>query len=450
MRVSPLPSDRTALDVDTARLERTASAFSAARDGVARRIVAALLGLLLALAALADVRAQDDLTRFRGPDGTGVYTAPAIPVTFSEADYRWQVTLPGSGHSSPVFWGSKLFLTCETRAKSQRCVVCLEADDGRVLWTWKDTYETYRNHRFNSYAASTPAVDAERVYASWISGATFIVLALDHQGNQLWQRRMGDFESRFGAGASPIVLDDVVIMGNDHAGETSFLIGLDAGTGETRWKVPRKSGLASYVTPAVYRPKNGPPEVIFVSPSQGITGLDPLTGAVNWELDGLFTLKTVASPVIAGEMVFATSGKGGRGVESAAVRRGDGPSGRKPELAYALDSGLPYVPTPLVFDGHLFLWSDAGVVSCVEAATGKPIWQERVGGEYFSSPICLNGRLYGTTKQGEVVVLKASPQYELLGRSQLPEGSYATPAVVGGCIYFRTFNHLICVPANGK
>jgi len=443
-------ADRVAPDVDSTRVERTTSAFFSVQAGVAGRILGAVLGCLLVFALPGQSGAQDGWTRFRGPDGTGVSDAPAIPVTFSEADYRWKVQLPGSGHSSPVLWGAKLFLTCENREECERSVVCVDAGDGRVLWTWQDTYETYRNHRFNSYAASTPAVDANRVYASWISGDTFIVLALDHDGNHLWQRRMGDFRARFGAGASPIVLEDIVIMGNDHAGETSFLIGLDARTGETRWKVPRKSGLTSYVTPAVHRPKNAPPEVIFVSPSHGITSLDPFTGSVNWELDGLFTQKNVASPVIAGEVVFATSGKGGRGVESAAVRWGDGPSGRKPELAYMLDFGLPYVPTPVAFDGHLFLWSDTGVVTCIEAATGEQVWQERVGGEYFSSPICVNGRLYGASKKGEVVVIKASPQYELLGRAQLPEGSYATPAVANGCLYFRTFNHLICVEGEGE
>jgi outer membrane protein assembly factor BamB len=371
--------------------------------------------------------------------------ARTIPVSFDEADYRWNLELPGSGHSSPVLWGDKLFLTCEARDEKQRFVVCIDARNGRVLWTWKDSFEEYRNHRFNSFAASTPAVDADRVYVSWVSGTTFIVLALDHGGNPIWHRSMGDFKARFGAGASPIVLDDVVIMGNDHAGQTSFLIGLDAKTGDTRWKLARNSGLTSYVTPAVYRPDSGPTEVIFVSPSHGITGLDPRTGEVRWELGGPFTLKNVASPVLAGEVVFATSGQGGRGVESAAVRRGDMPSGRKPERAYTIDAVLPYVPTPVVFQGHLFLWNDRGVVTCIEAAIGKKVWEEELGGEYFSSPICVDGRLYGVSKKGEVVVIEASPQYELLARSQLPEGSYATPAVAHGSIYFRTFHRLICV-----
>ncbi len=443
-------SDRAVFETDFAHDEGTSTVRFAACVGIARPLLGGVLGCLLAVAMLSEVRAEDEWTRFRGPDGTGVTDALSIPVTFDEADYRWKVPLPGSGHSSPVLFGSKLFLTCEIREKNERFVVCLDTADGRILWSWKATFEPYSSHKFNSYAASTPALDAERVYVSWISGATFIALALDHQGNPLWERSLEAYQSRFGAGTSPIVLDDVVIVGNNHAGESCFLIGLDAKTGETRWKVPRKTGRTSFVVPAVYRPKDGPVEVIFVSPAHGITGLDPRSGKVNWELGGLFTQKTVSSPVIAGEVVFSTAGQGGRGVESAAVRRGDAPSGRQPELVYEVSDALPYVPTPIAVGEHLFIWADNGVVTCVEAQTGKQAWQERIGGEFFSSPICVGGRLYCVSKQGEVVVLEAAPQYKVLARNQLPEGSYATPAVANGCIYFRTFNHLICVEGKGK
>lgn len=442
-------SDGAVLEIAFARHEGTSSVRFAARAGIVRSLVGSVLGCLLAVAVLSEARAQDGWTRFRGPDGTGLSQARSIPVTFHESDFRWKVPLPGSGHSSPVIFGGRLFLTCEVRERSERSVVCLDAADGRVLWSWKDTFQPYSNHRFNSYAASTPAVDADRVYVSWVSGATFIALALDHDGNQLWQRRLEDYQSRFGAGTSPVVIDDVVIVGNHHTGDGCFLIGLDAKTGETRWKVSRRSGRTSFVVPAVYRPQDGPVEVVFVSPAHGMTGLDPRSGKINWELGELFTQKTVSSPVIAGQLVFSTSGQGGRGVESAAVRRGDAASGRQAELVYRLSSALPYVPTPIVVGQHLFIWADNGMVTCVEAETGKKAWLERVEGEYFSSPICVGGRLYCVSKQGQVVVLEASPRFKLLASSRLPEGSYATPAVANGCIYFRTFNHLICVEGKG-
>ena len=354
--------------------------------------------------------------------------------------------MPGPGHSSPVLWGDKIFLTCENVEQQERFVLGLSAADGRTLFSWKDKFQPYEHHRFNSYAASTPAVDASRVYVSWVSGKTFIVLALDHQGNLLWQTRMDDFEARFGAGASPIVLDDLVIMANDHAGRHSFLVGLDAATGATRRQIPRRSGeQESYAAPAVRRLDNGQPEAVFVSPSHGVTGVDPRTGEVRWELDGLFTFRVVASPVVADGLIFACSGKGNGGREAVVVRPGDPATGRQAELVYQVQSALPYVPTPVAHQGDLFLWSDMGVVTCLKLSTGERLWQERVGGEYYCSPICVNGRIYCASKTGEVVVLEAGPRYKLLARNQLPEGCYATPAVANGCMYIRTYNHLICL-----
>ncbi|HID78280.1 MAG TPA: hypothetical protein EYP56_20090 [Planctomycetaceae bacterium] len=415
------------------------------RMGAAGALAALGAAILLGIAAPRAAWAQRGWTRFRGPDGTGISWDESIPVTFDERAYRWQLPLPGSGHSSPAIWGEKLFVTCENRSQQQRSVVCIDTRAGRLLWEWKTTFEPYRSHSFNSYAAATPAVDARGVYVSWVSGNSVEVVGLDHAGRRLWTRRMEDFRSRFGAGASPIVLDGVVVVANDHGGQASFLAGLDAATGHLRWKVPRKSGLVSFITPAVFRSPSGAVELVFVSPSHGITGVEPATGAVLWEVSGLFTQKTVASPVIAGQRVFATSGRGGRGVESALVRRGDAATGQKAGRLGQIDTDLPYVPTPVACDGYLFIWTDHGVVSCAEVATGKVLWRERVGGQYFASPVCVAGKLYGVSKKGEVVVLDAGPEFKLLGRSQLPEGSYATPAVADGCIYFRTFEHVLCV-----
>lgn len=411
-------------------------------------ILALLVGCLTWLVATDDVGAQE-WTRFRGPDGTGVVEAPSIPVEFDESNYQWNVELPGTGHSSPVLWGEKIFLTCTTKEDETRSVVCLDATDGKILWEVEEPYERFRSHGFNSFASSTPAVDAERVYVSWISGETFIVFALDHQGNKVWRRSMGDFKAMFGSGASPIVLDGVVIVDNDHAGQTCFLIGLDAVTGETRWKLPRRTGLASYVAPAVYRENGRAVEVIFAGTAHGITAVDPVSGEVLWEVDGLFTLKSVASPVIAGQLVFASGGKGSGGVESGVVRRGDKAKGQEAELVYELrsgrGSGLPYVPTPVVYNDLLYLWSDAGTVACIEPASGREIWVQETGGQFFASPICVNGLLYNVSKKGQVFVIEAAREYKLAAVNELPEGSYATPAVANGRLYVRTFNRLICV-----
>jgi outer membrane protein assembly factor BamB len=398
----------------------------------------------MVLAVLCGTAGGQEWTRFRGPDGTGIGQGASIPLSFTEADYHWKVKLPGPGHSSPVLWGDRIFLTCTHDDREQREVVCLDANSGQTLWSAKMPFTPYRHNRQNSFAASTPAVDAERVYVNWISGGTFVALALDHAGNTLWRREMGEFKARHGAGASPIALGGLMIVGNDNM-ETSFLAGLNGKTGETVWQINRDSKMTSYITPAVYRPKEGSPEVIFVSEANGMTGVDPVSGQQKWESDKLFTLKSVASPVVAGSVIFATAGAGGAGRESAAVRPGDTLTGRGTQVAWQLERDLPYVPTPIAIGEHLYILSDAGTMTCVVAATGEQVWQEDLDGRFYASPVCVNGWIYLVTRDGEVIVLEAGPEYKVLAKSTLPEISDATPAIANGRMYIRTLNHLICI-----
>jgi len=401
--------------------------------------------IALSLAFASAVLAQGEWTRFRGPDGSGIGQAQDLPITITADDYAWQVKLPARGHSSPVLWGNRVFVTCSRGKEGVRYVVCLDAATGKTQWTWEDKFEVYRHHGLNSFAASTPAVDAQRVYVSWVSGKMAVALALSHEGKPVWRRELGHFDGRHGAGASPIVFGDLVIVGKDHRGRDGFLVGLDRATGDTRWKCARESKGVSYITPTVYRPEGRPPELIFASVAHGITSVDPTNGKANWEVGGLFRQKSVASPVVAGDVVFVSAGRGGRGTESAAVRARDG----KAEVVYRLKEELPYVPTPIVVDGHLFIWSDHGVVSCVKPESGEVLWRERLGGKFFSSPVCVGGRLYCPSRKGEMVVIAAAPTYKLLGRSQLPEGTHATPAIANNAMYIRTFNRLLCVRGKG-
>jgi outer membrane protein assembly factor BamB len=393
---------------------------------------------------LCGTAAGQEWTRFRGPDGTGIGRGDSIPVSFTEADYLWKIKLPGPGHSSPVLWGDRIFLTCAHDDREEREVVCLDARSGKTLWSTTMPFTPYRHNRRNSFAASTPAVDAERVYVNWISGGTFVALALDHAGNKLWRREMGEFKARHGAGASPIALDGLMIVGNDNM-ETSFLAGLDGKTGNTVWQIKRNSKMTSYVTPAIYRPKGGSPEAVFVSEANGMTGIDPASGEKKWESEKLFTLKSVASPVVAGSVIFATAGAGGAGRQSAAVRPGDALAGRGPMVAWKLDRDLPYVPTPIAIGEHLYVLSEAGVMTCVVAATGKQVWQEDLDDDFYASPVYVDGRIYLVTRGGEVIVLQLGAEYRLLGKSKLPERTDATPAIANGRMYIRTLNHLICI-----
>ncbi|MFC1766797.1 PQQ-binding-like beta-propeller repeat protein [Planctomycetota bacterium] len=388
---------------------------------------------------LCGVTGAQEWTRFRGPDGTGMGTGESIPVSFTESDYKWKVKLPGPGHSSPVLWGNRVFLTCTQDARKQREVMCVDAESGNRLWLTKLPFTPYRHNRQNSFAASTPAVDAEHVYINWISGGQFVALALDHAGNQLWQREMGEFRARHGAGASPIAMGGLTIVGNDNQA-TSFLAGLNGKTGKPIWQIQRNSKMTSYATPTVYRSQDGAPEVVFVSEANGMTAVDPASGRVKWESEKLFTIKSVTSPVVAGGLIFATAGKGGAGRESAAVHPGN-----EPTVVWRLDKDLPYVCTPISVGKYLYILSDAGVMTCVITSTGKQVWQEDLGKNFYASPVCVNGRIYLVTRDGEVIVLQAGPEYKVLGKSTLPEKTDATPAIANGCMYIRTLNHLICI-----
>ena len=404
----------------------------------------AALALAAALLIGSSATAQD-WTRFRGPGGQGHGEGTAIPSSFDAKAYRWRVELAGPGHSSPVVWGERLFLTTADPEAGKRWIVCHGTGDGAELWRTEVTFEAHGQHRLNSFASSTPAVDADGVYLAWTTGESLEALALDHAGKRLWRRELGAFRARHGSGSSPLVVGGVVVIGNDNEGPESFLTGLDAATGEEVWRRERESVRASYATPALHRPEDGPAQVLFASTAHDITSLDPLTGALNWEVDGLFTERCVASPVVVGGLVFATAGTGGGGKESVALELAPGEEGGERAVRYRLRRALPYVPTPVAAGGRLFLLSDGGVLSCVSGATGEELWRERVGTHFFGSPICVDDRLFAVATDGELVVVAAADEFQVLGRVDLGEPSQATPAVADGVLYLRTERHLIAV-----
>lgn len=378
-------------------------------------------------------------TRFRGPNGTGIAAASSIPSQWTSSDWSWQLDLPGKGHSSPVVWGERLFLTSAEQDGAQRLVLAIQVSDGRILWTQRFLGSEHTKHQLNSFASPTPCVDAERVYVSWSSPESYLVVALDHAGNEAWRCDLGPYVSQHSAGPSPIVYENLLIVGNDQDGE-SFLVALDKTSGQVVWKTPRRSDHVSYATPCVYERPGGTPELVFLSGAHGVSGLDPRTGAVFWEL-AAFDKRTVASPVCGEGLVLGSCGSGAGGNYVVAVRPGQN-GGVPAELAFKIEKSANYVPTPIVYGSRLFLWSDQGVASCVQLPTGKILWQRRVGGNYFGSPIWLDGRLVSMSSDGEVVIIAAADEYELLGRIELEELSHSTPAVAGGRLFLRTESRL--------
>jgi len=414
------------------------------------------LPLFLAVVALAGfawhARAQE-WTRFRGPNGTGISHAKTIPTNLTAADINWEVELPGVGHSSPVVWGNRIFLTSTGDNAGGLNVLCLDAADGKLLWQHDFPLTPFSKHKFNSFASATPAVSGSAVYVVWNEPDHYFLTALDRNGEQLWQRDFGPFVSQHACGTSPIVVGDKVILGGEQDGQKfvpgserdgkSFIVAVDAKTGATVWQTPRNNAVVAYSTPCVREAKDGKRSVIFNSQAHGIYAVDPDTGKVLWEYEKAFDKRSVSSPFMAGDLIFGSSGSGGGGNRTIAIKAGDAESSGQPELAYEVKKGAPYVPTGVTVGDLVWLWSDGGILTCLDAPTGAIHYQERVGGNFFGSPVWVDGRLFCVSTSGELDVVEASDKFHVLQRFPLGELCHSTPAVAGGRMYIRTEKHLI-------
>lgn len=399
--------------------------------------------LLLGLVSLCP---GQEWTRFRGPNGSGISEAKSVPVKWTESDYRWKVKLPGRGWGSPVVWGRRLFVLAEEHDGAARIVLCINTADGKTQWERRFDSTSHRKHKRNSYATSTPAVDEQRVYVAWGTPKKLTLMALTHAGKIVWEKDLGPVKGGHGFGASPIVYGDLVVLANDQNGRSS-LIAVNRETGRIAWNVPRHSKRLTYSTPCVYERRGRTPELIFTNWRHGITAIDPATGRTNWEVS-VFNQSTkeraIGSPVLAGELIIATCGFTNNPKHTVAVRPGDGAQPTVREV-YRVERNVPHIPSPLVYRNRLYLWSDKGIVACYHADTGKLVWQKRVGGNFFGSPVCVDGRLYAVDDRGNVVVLAAGDTFRLLAKNALGEPCQSTPAVSGGTMFIRTQSHLIAL-----
>lgn len=381
-------------------------------------------------------------SRFRGPNGTGISDAKTIPVAWTDKDFNWKISLPAGGNASPVLWGHRIFLPVAD--ESQFSILCIDERDGRQIWKKDYPHAPYHLHKFNSFASGSCAADEDRIYFTRQDGREMFLCALTQAGEPMWEFSLGEFETQHGGGQSPIVYQDLVVVPNDEdlAGQ---IVAVDRKTGEKRWSIPRRPGTADYSVPCVYEQPGKSPLLIFNSQDDGVSAVNPLTGKVAWStINEVLKLRTVSSPVVAAGLTFATCGSGGGGNYVVAVKPPEDGSA-KAEIQYTIRKAAPYVPTPIAYDGRLFLWGDGGIVTCADPATGETKWQERVGGNYFSSPVCVDGKIYGTSDSGEVVVIAGGDEFKVLARSDLGEATRATPAVANGRIYFRTWEHLISI-----
>jgi outer membrane protein assembly factor BamB len=383
--------------------------------------------------------------RFRGPNGTGISKDKGVPVQWNEREgILWRIALPGVGHSSPVVWGDRIFLQSATA--TERMLDCVQAHDGKLLWTRTAPGAKAHTHPKNSLASSTPATDGKRVYAVFWDGQKVTLHAYDLDGKSLWQRDFGGFKSQHGVGISPVIFEDRVILANDQDG-SAVLLAFDAETGKPAWEAPRKPFRACYSTPFILRREGEAPELIVAS-TAGLTGYEPHTGkeiwSWSWKFDGM-ALRTVGSPIYSQGLILATSGDGSGARHMVAIKPGGGRAGNKPELAWQYKKNFPYVPSLLAWGDHVYYVNDSGIAACHVIKTGEEVWRQPLRCSVSASPVLIDGKIYVISEQGEVIVFEASPTFKELGRSTLGEDVTASPAVADNRLFIRSHEHLFCI-----
>ena len=402
-----------------------------------------LLGAALLAAGTAGA---ENWPRFRGPNGSGVSPDRGFPAQWTANDWAWKTKLAGTGHSSPCVWGDHVFITSAVEGGRERILQALDARTGKVLWTRRRGGAAAPLHKLNSHASATPATDGRAVYTLWGGGQDYVLQAHDFAGKSLWEINLGPSVSKHGHGTatSPIVVEGLVILLNEQDTDLGAIIAVECATGRLRWKTPRKVDKMTFATPIVVE-VGGKRQIITSSATDGIMGLDALTGKIIWRTP-LFSVRTCGSPVLGDGLIFAAEGDGGRGKTLLAVRPGGAGDVHVSHLAWTRDRSLPYVPTPIAHEGRLYLWNDNGIVCALDARTGRELWAERVeGADYSASPIVVDGKLLCVSRAGDILTLAAAAAFRRLGHTTLGESCHATPAVSNGRLFIRGFEHLYCL-----
>jgi len=383
---------------------------------------------------------------WRGPRGDGSSLETSVPVRWSDTDnVLWKTAISGKGHSSPIVWGDRIFLTTAIKETGRRLLLCLDTKTGRILWQQEVLVAPpERIHRFNSYASSTPATDGKAVYVSFLDVDKMFVAAYDFQGRRLWQARPGVFASVHGYCSSPVLWKNSIIVNGDHDGP-AYIAALDRDNGKTIWKIPRPNRTRSYCAPII-RTIDGRNQLIL-SGSKCVASYDPDTGDQHWIIDGP-TEQFVASLVYNGELLFMTAGFPDLYMQ--AIR----PNGRgnvtKTHVVWQKDTYCSYVPSPIAIEPFFIVVDDKGTLSCFEAKSGDQKWRQRLGGRHSASLVSANGLVYVLSDKGKMTVIRPGAEYEMVARNEIGEDTNASPAISNGRIYLRGDKHLFCISSQAE
>jgi outer membrane protein assembly factor BamB len=408
------------------------------------------LSIVLAAAALLGLQWPE----FRGPDGRGHATASGLPLSWSETEHvRWKTAIHGRAWSSPVVLNGQVWVTTATEDGRQLFAVAVDQATGKVLYDLKlfDVETPQYAHPFNTYASPTPTVEAGRVYVTFGSPGT---AAIDTAtGKVLWTRRDLECNHYRGAGSSPIIFRDLLLLHYDGS-DVQYVVGLDKRTGKTIWRTRRSIDFQdlgpdgqpmaegdmrkAFATPQIIT-VGGQPLMISMG-AKATYAYDPLTGKERWRVEERTNHSASTRPVSAFGLVFLPTGfpKG----ELLAVRPDGHGDVTKTHVAWRLTRGVPNKPSVLLVGDLLFMTTDAGVASAVDAKTGAVVWTGRIGGTHSASPVYADGRVYFFSEDGKVIVVEAGRSFRILAENQIGDGFMASPAIDGKAFYLRSKTHL--------
>jgi len=377
-----------------------------------------------------------DWPQFRGPTGQGVSDEQGLPLTWSETkNVRWKVAIPGRGWSSPVVQGDRIWLTTATEEGKSLRAISVDRNTGAIV----QNVEVFRlksaklANPKNSLASPTPIVEGDRVYVHF---GAFGTACITQSGEIVWKTKLEYDNGQHGTGGSPVLYEDLLIISCD-GNDVQFVVALDKLTGKVRWKKSRE-GSQAYTTPLIVE-LAGSPQVISPGAFRAIS-YDPRNGKELWQVTYGEGFSNVPRPVYGDGLVFICTGF--QEPSLLAVRVDGKGDVTKSKVQWKLDRGVPLTPSPLLVGSELYMVTDNGIVTCVDAKTGKEYWRARVGGNHSASPIYADGRIYFLNEEGESVVLAPGQQLKHLATNQLDGRTLASMAVSNGSIFIRSDTHL--------
>jgi outer membrane protein assembly factor BamB len=388
-----------------------------------------VLGLLSGLA-------HAEWPQFRGPSGQGESAAKGLPLVWSESqNIAWKAAVPGAGWSSPVLSEGQIWLTAATEDGTSLRAIALDEQSGRMLHD-VEVFRVSRPpsiHDKNTYASPTPILEPGRVYVHF---GTLGTAALNRSGEILWKTQELHYAHGHGAGGSPVLAGDRLVISCDGT-DQQFVVALDKNTGKVVWKTARRDGAMAYTTPLVI-PRDGGSQVVSPGGNHAAS-YDVESGKELWSVD-YDGFSGVPRPVFAHGLVYITTGF--YSPVLMAIRPDGSGNVTKTHVAWQWGRGVPLTPSPVVAGGEIYMVSDNGIASCLDARTGEELWRQRLGGGFSASPVAAEGRIYFLNESGETTVVRAGRSFEKLAANRLDGRTLASPAIEGKAIYLRTDSHL--------